>query len=903
MSKSVEKPYPLVADDDLQGLLRDEYGRRFLDKVEMPPYFATCLKPSMKLRPYQTECFQYFLTYWEEDCEYRSKNPQLLFHMATGSGKTLIMAGAMLYLYEKGYRNFLFFVPSTNIIEKTKENFLNPASPKYLFAPQINIGQKQVEIKLVDNFQGVDENSINLCLTTTQGLHISLNTPKENSLTYDDFANQSIVLISDEAHHINTATKKGKKAEAPSEPGLFADDFSESEDWETTVMRIFHGDDGSTLPNILLEFTATMDLTDPHIAEKYKNKIIFNYPLKKFREDGYSKDIEVVQSDLSPIDRAIQTVILNQYKRKLFAAIGQDIKPVMMLKSKTIAENKKFYELFCNTIKHLAVEDITKVQSGAKGDVLEAFTYFTEKGITFDNLLLEIKEDFKEENLLLVDGNNISPEKQIKLNTLEAKDNEFRAVFAVDMLNEGWDVLNLFDIVRLYETRDSDNNKPGKTTMQEAQLIGRGARYMPFQAPTGDQPVGQRKFDSDITNRLRVVEKLHYHSAHNPKYINELHNAMVQTGIVAPKTKEVELKLKDEFKKTKLYKDGYVFMNEPEFYLLNEEVTSLGEAILSKTYKVRIHSGEMKTSLIFGKATTEDMSLKYVPLKMKDLGQHILRSAINRFDGYKFSALKETFPKLKSIKEFIESDSFLSNIDVQVFGRDDIINDLSQKNKLLTAVEVLRQIEPLLSKGGVGKRGSKQFVTKMFKDVFKDHVLKFSIDDNSDKQYGKPMLEAANLFLTTDIKKCKWYAYNECYGTSEEKHLIKYVEAMYSKLCEKYDDIYLVRNEKDLKLYSIEGDHIGEACEPDYLLFLTRKPLPGVMTPAHYDNIQIFIEPKGDHLRATDKWKEDFFKTIRDKAEIRFSTQSSTFNIWGLPFYTNSHEAEFTKAFNENLEL
>ncbi len=35
------------------------------------------------------------------------------------------------------------------------------------------------------------------------------------------------------------------------------------------------------------------------------------------------------------------------------------------------------------------------------------------------------------------------------------KDNEFRAVFAVDMLNEGWDVLNLFDIVRLYDTRDS----------------------------------------------------------------------------------------------------------------------------------------------------------------------------------------------------------------------------------------------------------------------------------------------------------------------------------------------------------------------------------------------------------------------------------------------------------------
>jgi type III restriction enzyme len=45
--------------------------------------------------------------------------------MATGSGKTLVMAGLMLYLYEKGYRNFLFFVNSNvnaNIIINTFAN-------------------------------------------------------------------------------------------------------------------------------------------------------------------------------------------------------------------------------------------------------------------------------------------------------------------------------------------------------------------------------------------------------------------------------------------------------------------------------------------------------------------------------------------------------------------------------------------------------------------------------------------------------------------------------------------------------------------------------------------------------------------------------------------------------------
>ena len=72
--------------------------------------------------------------------------------MATGSGKTLIMAGLMLYLYEKGFRNFLFFVNSNNIIRKTKDNFLNPQSSKYLFNNKIIVNDKEINIKETDTF-------------------------------------------------------------------------------------------------------------------------------------------------------------------------------------------------------------------------------------------------------------------------------------------------------------------------------------------------------------------------------------------------------------------------------------------------------------------------------------------------------------------------------------------------------------------------------------------------------------------------------------------------------------------------------------------------------------------------------------------------------------------------------
>lgn len=868
----------------LQDIIREEFGKRSIENIAMPEYFATSLNPMLKLRPYQKECFQYFLTYWQNSFDLKEPKPHLLFHMATGSGKTLIMAGIMLYLYEQGYRNFLFFVDSSNIIEKTKDNFLNISSAKYLFNQSIQIANKLVEIRLVDNFQASDENCINLCLDTIQGLHSNLNTPKENAITYDDFAGKKIVLISDEAHHINSSTKKGKKvADVGS---LFADDeFDPSRDWETTVMRIFNLNDA----NVLLEFTATEDFTDANIADKYENKVIFDYSLKKFREDGYSKDISVVQSDMLPIDRAIQCVLLSQYKRKLFSSIRQDIKPVMMLKSKTIKDNKDFYDRFVEAIKNLTVDDLYRIKSRAKDDVLAVFTYLDEYNIQLENLLLEIKEDFKEENLLLVDGNNISPDKQIKLNTLEAKDNEFRVVFAVDMLNEGWDVLNLFDIVRLYETRDAKDGKPGKTTMQEAQLIGRGARYMPFRASDASMPIGCRKFDNDIDNRLRAVETLHYHSAQNPKYIQELHTALVQTGIVAEKTREVPLILKDSFKRTRLYKDGYVFTNEPESYLMNEEITSLGEHIISQVYKVRIRSGEMKSSLVFGKATGEEISsLKFIPMKMKDLGGHIVRCAINTFEEFKFDALSETFPNLKSIKEFIESDDYLAGVSVSIYGADETLSNLSQKNKLFCAIEVLKQIEPLMAKGGIGVRGSKRFTPRQIKDTFKDHKLKVALDD-SDREYGKSMKEAANLFLTMDLEKCVWHAYNDCYGTSEEKHLIKYIEAIYPKLKVKYDEVYLVRNEKDLKVYSFKS---GKAFEPDYVMFLRRKDSDG-----KFDNIQIFIEPKGQHLRSNDSWKEDCMKEIRDMASIHFSTQADKFNIWGMPFYTEAFRESFDSAF------
>lgn len=354
--------------------------------------------------------------------------------------------------------------------------------------------------------------------------------------------------------------------------------------------------------------------------------------------------------------------------------------------------------------------------------------------------------------------------------------------------------------------------------------------------------------------------------------------------------------LKDSFKRSSFYNEAYVFANELEPYMLNKEITSLGKAILSKEYKVRIKSGEMSTSMVFESGTASNTSsIPYRAFRLSDLGNHVIRAAINRFEAFKFSNLKDTYPNIESIKEFIESSSYLAGINILIYAKQEVLDNLTQKEKLYCAIEVLRQIEPMLSKGGIGYKGTKEFHPKQIKDVFRERTQKFSIDGTSDKELGKSMSETDNMYLRMDLSKVNWHAYEDCYGTSEEKYLVRYIESIYPKLSEKYNDVYLLRNEKDLKIYSFTS---GDAYQPDYVLFLNKKDSEGKT-----DYIQIFIEPKGEHLRTTDKWKEDAMREIRENADIRFSTQGTIFNVWGMPFFTQSKYQIFDNAMKQSLEI
>jgi len=839
-------------------------------KKEIPDYIKDYINPKFELRPYQEEAFARFFHCLNNEFPGKEWPLNFLFNMATGSGKTLIMAGLILYLYEKGYRNFLFFVNSTNIIEKTKDNFLNPQSSKFLFAENIRFGTKRVSVTPVDNFEGVNENDINICFTTIQKLHSDLTTEKENAITYEDFKDKKIVLLADEAHHINVSTKAQKNLEELN--------------WENTVERIFHQNED----NLLLEFTATLDYSHKNIADKYRNKVLFRYDLRQFRNDRYSKDVYIVQSDFEENDRIIQALILSQYKQEVAAKHRINLKPVILFKAqRTIAQSKENMVNFHKLIKRLSEKDIERIRTKSNIPLVnKAFKYFDENGITSGQLVERLRREFYESRCISVNEEREKEAQQILLNSLEDKDNRIRAIFAVQKLNEGWDVLNLFDIVRCYTTRDSKAGKPGKTTIAEAQLIGRGARYFPFVTEENHDRF-RRKFDHNLDHEIRVLEELHYHSISDSRYISELRTALIEEGMMDEREVNKRLQLKDDFKKSDFYKNGLIYLNEriKNDYQYVRSFSDMG--VTKKNYIHTIASGRgLSGALLNGNGNVGEVAESgRKDIKVKDIPRHIVYNAISRNQFFTFQSVHKYFPHVSSIRQYIESNDYLGGLEITFQGDSTDLYNLSNKMLLDGLTGLLEQIKSELRKNITEYKGTVSFKQHSVSSIFSNKVLK--LIEGSERANGDEQFVADK----------GWYVFNANYGTSEEKAFVRMLDRQMDTLKQKYDGIYLVRNERHFKIYNFAD---GQAFEPDFVLFLREKN--GNML-----TYQIFIEPKGKHLKEHDKWKQVFLKEITEKFKERvleFETQSKTqkYRLVGVPFYNNEDENKFKQSLYEVVE-
>ncbi len=851
-----------------------EYGRN----AELPSFVAENLNGKFELRPYQKQAFENFITYYEgPKC---TKPTQALFHMATGSGKTLIMAGLILYLYKQGYRDFLFFVNLSNIVEKTKDNFLNNKSSKYLFADELAIDGERVRINAVDNFQTSDKDAINICFTTTQGLHTDMWLAKENAMSFDDFDNRKVVLISDEAHHLNVDTKKKRTAE----------EEESYHSWEQTVRRIL----SRNRDNVLLEFTATCDLDNNSIKAAYENRIVFDYALAKFYEDKYSKEIVTFRSDVNLMDRALLALVLSQYRLKVFQANRLGIKPVILFKAKTIENSREFMGEFLNTVKRLTGEQLSKlVSANGSAIVCKASKYFKDNNITFETLAAELRDDFSEEHCVSINDDKDVERKQILLNSLEDADNPYRAIFEVRKLDEGWDVLNLFDIVRLYETRQVNDKKVSPTTIAEAQLIGRGARYCPFQL-NDEQPKYLRKYDDDVDSDLRICETLYYHCQNDHRYISELKKALHEIGIDNDKVVQRELILKEQFKEDDLYKKGLIFINKRETKD-RKMVRGILPSVKDDIYRYKSKSGTSAIDEVMGDNSEDNVvELKTKRMNIKNIAGRnyaIVNKAIAKYPIYKFATLKSYFPNITSTRQFITDEHYLGAVKIEIQCREDVPTN----ETLYSAVRyALGKIAQTISEIKETYSGTKEFHATNIRDIFRNKTVNYA--DPHDGGVGVSQNDSSvRDDWKIDLTKEDWFAYEDNFGTTEEKAFVAYFKGYVEDLRKTYSKIYLVRNERLFFIYSFED---GERFEPDFVLFLQKGKTDG------YEQLQIVIEPKGTHLLEKDEWKEKFMLQMKEQAvPMKIFVDNNTYRIWGFHFFNlDNRKREFDEDFASLIE-
>ncbi|MET3321039.1 UNVERIFIED_ORG: type III restriction enzyme [Peribacillus simplex] len=852
-------------------ILHARIEKRFNDIFETPPEIPEYINENLghKLRPYQDQALRQFIYTQRASASDISFN-HLLFHMATGSGKTINLAATILYLFEeKGHQNFIFFVNSDAIIKKTIDNLTNVTSPKYLFSKSgIVINGELVQIQIVDMFPRIPaENTIYLKLTTIQKLHTDLNSPGENRISYDALEDMDIILLADEAHHINTVTKSKKSKLTKKEV--------EERSWETTVNKLLKISSKSRL----IEFTATIDLNNEALFNKYCDKIVYQYDLKRFMSDGFSKNVVLLRSNEDDLDKILGAVLLSQYRKYIAKENGIELKPIILFKSNKIAISMEANSAFLNLLENLTVQQLEKtIQNGLAVYQNEnsiwrkMFNYY--KNQNYEKVIRDLQWDFTRETTLNANDQSLMSENNaLLLNTLEDLNNPIRAIFAVAKLNEGWDVLNLFDIVRISEGASGTQ----KTTDSEAQLIGRGARYYPFEYNGGYSY--SRRFDMS-RNELKILETLHYHTINESAYINNLEKSLEAADIQVKEDNSyrMEAKVKTKVRKSDFYKNGKIYINKV-IPTSSEDYKSLSDYGISHNFLIDYDASVEKQ---FGsKQETRSGARKHE--QKLDLDKSLIQKAIQRNKFFRFNNLKQFVPNIKSMREFIEGKEFLGDLTINVLLPVGItLDDITAKGRLTIVEKFLLDAEQKIKVNYMKERGIPLFEGVAFSELIDDYAIEMNKVTSN--------IRVNQIIRSRNMRDHDWFIYDNAIVNGLEDDMINFIIDYIDQLKEKYSEVYLIRNERKVKIVEFNGIR---GFMPDFLLYLKDAEF----------TYQIFLEPKGGNLIKQDQWKQEFLINISNNPNVKVLAENEKVILHGIKFYSTNSEVkqEFKEDFVDKL--
>lgn len=315
--------------------------------------------------------------------------PEIVADLATGVGKTYLMAALVEYMAQQGLRNVLVVTPNSTIQRKTIANF-DAASAKHVKGAELvpfivtpeNFRTAQTGAVLRDPGRlKVFVFNVQQLTKPTAAMSRRTHTPDEvlGQALYEHLENvRDLLAIADEHHVYREQAKKFSSAVRDLGP--------------LALVGLTATPDKSDVPRIAFEYTLGEAIADGYVK----------VPVIVYRRGGMSSDDVQIGDAVALLERKERS-----YREYASATGAAPVRPVLFVVAQTVAE--------ANRVGDRLAED------GLIGDGGE---------------VLVITEQSSDEALAMLDD-------------VESPSSPIRAIVSVNKLREGWDVKNIAVIVAL----------------------------------------------------------------------------------------------------------------------------------------------------------------------------------------------------------------------------------------------------------------------------------------------------------------------------------------------------------------------------------------------------------------------------------------------------------------------
>ncbi len=178
-------------------------------------------------------------------------------------------------------------------------------------------------------------------------------------------------------------------------------------------------------------------------------------------------------------------------------------------------------------------------------------------------------------------------------------------------------------------------------------------------------------------------------------------------------------------------------------------------------------------------------------------------------------------------------------------------------------------------------KGTPVFYGVSFQELIKDYYVEVN------QVRGRVRTEVVE---PRNMRDHDWYIFDQAIVNGLERNMIEFINNYMETMKEKYEDVYLIRNERKVKVVEIDGTR---GFMPDFLLYLKDKDY----------TYQVFLEPKNSTLHEADQWKEDFLLSLSTRDDIEILSENEDVRLLGIKFYSNdsTKRSEFTEDFKEKV--